>query len=163
MRIFNRFLLLLLLLIIVPPVNLIAGTVGESQKPVFQRQGVKTFIPGFPQKAKGENLKAYSIWGIEGVSFISTVVFWMKSNNEYDTYKNLPYGTSPEEFNEHLSKSELYGNIAIGSGIIFGGVWIYSVVDATLLSKESEEESSAFNLEVIPNHSGFKLSLSKSF
>lgn len=97
--------------------------------------GVKTFIPGMVQLSNKETVKGWSIIGVETITMITGGLCWYWSDNAYDKYKRVPKGASQAEFDNHLKQSELYGTAAIGSFVVFGGTYLYSVVDAIWFSK----------------------------
>jgi len=114
----------------------------------------KTFIPGMVQLSHNEEVKGLIIIGCETISLLTGSICWYISESEYNKYKKLPANTPQEEFDKHLNASEFYGTLAIGSFVIFGATYIYSVIDAIWFSKSKEKKQSFY---FIPKKRGISL------
>jgi hypothetical protein len=139
-----RFIATILVIIVISTSLIFAREKVENEKLTIDKLSQftsvkpswKIIIPGVPQYMKEEKGKAYSIWILEGGSLMSTAIFWILSNYEYDNYLELPEGISQEKFDKYYNNSNRYGTISLISVGIFGGVYFYSIVDATLFSKK---------------------------
>lgn len=93
---------------------------------------VRSIIPGLGQYYKGQNLKAYCIWGGEAV-FIAAALWCEKRRADYADDRNhfLAEGDLIS-WDSYRSKSQswrVFRNIAIGGAI---GVYVYNLLDAAL-------------------------------
>lgn len=93
---------------------------------------VRSIIPGWGQYYKGQNLKAYCIWGGEAV-FIAAALLCEKRRADYADDRNrfLAEGDMIS-WDSYRSKSQswrVFRNIAIGGAI---GVYVYNLLDAAL-------------------------------
>lgn len=93
---------------------------------------VRSIIPGWGQYYKGQNLKAYCIWGGEAV-FIAAALLCEKRRADYADDRNrfLAEGDLIS-WDSYRSKSQswrVFRNIAIGGAI---GVYVYNLLDAAL-------------------------------
>lgn len=93
---------------------------------------LRSIIPGLGQYHKGQNLKAYCIWGGEA-AFIAAALWCEKRRANYADDRNHAMAEGDMiSWDSYRSKSQswrIFRNIAIGGAI---GIYVYNLLDAAL-------------------------------
>ncbi len=93
---------------------------------------LRSIIPGLGQYYKGQNLKAYCIWGGEAV-FIAAAILCEKRRSDYaadrDRFMNQGDAITADSYKGKSQSWRVFRNIAIGGAV---GVYVYNLLDAAL-------------------------------
>ncbi|MEO0137666.1 MAG: hypothetical protein ABIL39_10605 [candidate division WOR-3 bacterium] len=87
------------------------------------------FIPGVGQVLKGEERKGKLLMLGSSLSFVSTVILWLETENRQQRYLGLG-PDSVEYMDEYYSEYNKWFRISVSSSAIFIGFYLFSIWDA---------------------------------
>lgn len=93
---------------------------------------VRSIIPGWGQYYKGQNLKAYCIWGGEAAFIAAAIICENRRSHfasERDRFMDQGDVISADSYKSKSQSWRTFRNIAIGGAI---GVYVYNLLDAAL-------------------------------
>lgn len=95
---------------------------------------VRSIIPGLGQLYKGQNAKAYTIWGAEALFVGTAIYFDCRSHNYFNDAHNSSYASPDKtDFGEkasYLSKARSWRNLRNISIALAIGTYAYNLIDA---------------------------------
>jgi tetratricopeptide (TPR) repeat protein len=137
------------------------GRVFESARRELAHEsgGCSCFIPGIGQFMKGEDNKGRVIIAASGLSLTTAIITWAVSDSKHNHYLSL----GPEDTDEMESAYNDYNRwrkVSIIAATTFAGIYIYSIFDAILTRKPSNNSGARKNRGFNIDSNGESVSIS---
>lgn len=119
----------------------------------YESAGCSCFIPGIGQILKGDDQKGRAILAASVITLGGTLISWSIADSKHSAYASL----GPDDIDQMDSVYNDYNRwrkITIVSGVLFVGIYTYSIFDAMLWIKPSRRRTSNSRAGIILQYDG---------
>ncbi|MBE0433262.1 tetratricopeptide repeat protein [candidate division WOR-3 bacterium] len=124
-----------------------------TKERAYESAGCSCLIPGSGQFMRGDDLKGGAIIAVSVTSLASTVISWSIADSKHNLYMSL----GPDDIDMMEEVYEDYNHwrkMTILSGTVLLGVYVYSIIDATISKKPSLSKSTSRQTGLLLGYDG---------